>query len=260
MQRVILVVSLILCGLAVYSEEIVEPEEEQATYFFVPELVADPTVDLNQPDEGLYPLDWFVGEWMCVQNYQGGIYEWRYETIDRDEYFSNDYIKISCVDGSYLVEQSITLTDRDGRPYVKQRKGELKGGRMYWASGQSFPEIIFFATNARYTFRVYEDQTILQMLAGEWEDARYQQKELYYESKVNDSGVRIRSEPNLNGEVYGKLNKGDKVMRIRKSATPEVIDGESWYWYKVESKGYPDGWIYGKYLDIDTSSSPYHER
>ena len=90
MQRVILVVSLILCGLAVYSEEIVEPEEEQATYFFVPELVADPTVDLNQPDEGLYPLDWFVGEWMCVQNYQGGIYEWRYETIDRDEYFAND--------------------------------------------------------------------------------------------------------------------------------------------------------------------------
>ncbi|MCI6664004.1 MAG: SH3 domain-containing protein [Treponema sp.] len=254
MQRFILVVLLILSGLTVYSEEIIEPEEEHATYFFVPELVADPTVDLK------YPLDWFVGEWMCVQNYRGDIYEWRYETTDRDEYFSNDYIKISCVDGTYVVKQSITMTDRDGKPFVRLREGELKGGRLYWASGQSFPEVIFFATDGRYTFDVGENQTILQELAGEWEEALYQQKELYYGSKVNDSGVRIRSEPNLNGEVYGKLNKGDKVMSIEKSVTPEVIDGESWYWYKVKSKNFSEGWVYGKYLDIDTSSSPYHEK
>ena len=197
---------------------------------------------------------------MCVQNYRGDIYEWRYETTDRDEYFSNDYIKISCVDGTYVVKQSITMTDRDGKPFVRLREGELKGGRLYWASGQSFPEVIFFATDGRYTFDVGENQTILQELAGEWEEALYQQKELYYGSKVNDSGVRIRSEPNLNGEVYGKLNKGDKVMSIEKSGTPEVIDGESWYWYKVKSKNFSEGWVYGKYLDIDTSSSPYHEK
>lgn len=28
------------------------------------------------------------------------------------------------------------------------------------------------------------------------------------------------------------------------------IDGEQWYWYLVDADSYPDGWVYGKYLDI----------
>ena len=29
------------------------------------------------------------------------------------------------------------------------------------------------------------------------------------------------------------------------------INGEYWYWYKVDYPSLPDGWVYGKYLDIE---------
>ena len=68
---------------------------------------------------------------------------------------------------------------------------------------------------------------------------------------VNDSRVRIRTEPNLNSNVWGYMNKNYKVIIKDKSAEAFTIDNETWYWYKVESKIYPDGWVYGKYLDIE---------
>ena len=68
---------------------------------------------------------------------------------------------------------------------------------------------------------------------------------------LNDSHVRLRVKPNLSCDTWGFLNKGDAVKIKDKSEEPFIIDGESWYWYKVESKNYPDGWVYGKYLDIE---------
>lgn len=67
---------------------------------------------------------------------------------------------------------------------------------------------------------------------------------------LNDSQVRLRTKPSLDCEVWALLDAGYQVRIKDKSAKPQTIDGESWYWYKVESKGYPDGWVYGKYLDI----------
>ena len=67
---------------------------------------------------------------------------------------------------------------------------------------------------------------------------------------LNDSKVRLRTKPNLDCDVWTLLDSGYQVKIKDKSTEPQTIDGESWYWYKVESKGYPDGWIYGKYLDI----------
>lgn len=67
----------------------------------------------------------------------------------------------------------------------------------------------------------------------------------------NDNRVRIRAEPNLNCETLGFLNKGDKVYIKNHSEKKQTIDNESWYWYKVDNQDYPDGWVYGKYLDIE---------
>ena len=67
---------------------------------------------------------------------------------------------------------------------------------------------------------------------------------------LNDSRVRLRVKPNLSCDTWGFLNKGDAVKIKDKSEEPFIIDGESWYWYKVETDDYPDGWVYGKYLDI----------
>ena len=68
---------------------------------------------------------------------------------------------------------------------------------------------------------------------------------------INDSNVRLRVKPNLECETWTKLQKGTKVKIKDKSAEPYEIDGESWYWYRVDAENLPDGWVYGKYLDIE---------
>lgn len=68
---------------------------------------------------------------------------------------------------------------------------------------------------------------------------------------LNDSRVRLRTEPNLACKTLCYLTKGDAIKITDRSDEKYEIDGESWYWYKVESGSYPEGWVYGKYLDIE---------
>lgn len=69
--------------------------------------------------------------------------------------------------------------------------------------------------------------------------------------KINDTRVRLRSEPNLESETLSYFYEGSKVRILDQTDKPYEIDGESYYWYKVESGTYPVGWVYGKYLDIE---------
>jgi len=69
-------------------------------------------------------------------------------------------------------------------------------------------------------------------------------------AKVNDSRVRLRTKPNLKSKTWKLLEKGTSVKIKDISASKEKIDGESFYWYKVDIENEPDGWVYGKYLDI----------
>ena len=75
--------------------------------------------------------------------------------------------------------------------------------------------------------------------------------DVLYNATVNDFRVRLRSEPNLNCETLSYFYTGDKVKIIDQTDEPYEIDGESHYWYKVESGTYPVGWVFGKYLDIE---------
>ena len=68
---------------------------------------------------------------------------------------------------------------------------------------------------------------------------------------INDSRVRLRVKPNLTCDTWALLDKGLPVKIKDKSKDKFEIDGESWYWYKVDNPNYPDGWVYGKYLDIE---------
>ena len=47
------------------------------------------------------------------------------------------------------------------------------------------------------------------------------------------------------------LEKGDAVKIVDRSDEKFEIDGESWYWYEVETTDEQTGWVYGKYLDIE---------
>lgn len=68
---------------------------------------------------------------------------------------------------------------------------------------------------------------------------------------INDSNVRLRVKPNLTCDTWALLDKGLPVKIKDKSKEKFEIDGESYYWYKVDNPNYPDGWVYGKYLDIE---------
>lgn len=75
--------------------------------------------------------------------------------------------------------------------------------------------------------------------------------DVLYNATVNDLRVRLRSEPNLESQTLSYFYTGDDVKIIAQSDEKYEIDGESWYWYKVESGSYPVGLVYGKYLDIE---------
>ena len=72
-----------------------------------------------------------------------------------------------------------------------------------------------------------------------------------YKGVINDFRVRVRTEPNLEGEILSLYYEGDTVEVLDRSDEKYEIDGESWHWYKVRSGSYPEGWVYGKYLDIE---------
>ena len=74
---------------------------------------------------------------------------------------------------------------------------------------------------------------------------------IVFDGVINDTRVRLRSKPNLNSEVLGFFNRGDKLKVVDWSNEKQKIGEMEAYWYKVESKNYPDGWVYGKYLDIE---------
>jgi uncharacterized protein YgiM (DUF1202 family) len=64
---------------------------------------------------------------------------------------------------------------------------------------------------------------------------------------VNDSNVRIRTAPNTNGTILGKLQTGTNVDIIKKSEISRA-DGVDNYWYQIQTEGYPICWIFGEYV------------
>jgi|GEM_PF-7093804 len=50
-------------------------------------------------------------------------------------------------------------------------------------------------------------------------------------AELNDTRVRVRTEPNLSCDNWGYVNKNDLVIIKDKSYDKFEIDGENWYWY-----------------------------
>lgn len=67
---------------------------------------------------------------------------------------------------------------------------------------------------------------------------------------VTDDSVRIRSQPNLDGEVLGVLPK-DTIGEVLAESHLRRVNGEMYPWYKVKTIDGTTGWVYGKYLSGD---------
>jgi hypothetical protein len=62
-----------------------------------------------------------------------------------------------------------------------------------------------------------------------------------------DSPVNIRSEPNTNSKIIGKLNLHDKIKVIETTEQKQIIDGINQFWYKIEYNNII-GYIWGGYI------------
>ena len=80
---------------------------------------------------------------------------------------------------------------------------------------------------------------------------------IIYDATLNDTRVRLRSEPNLSCDTLGYLEKGNVVKIVDRTDDKFEIDGENWYWYQVETTDEQTGWVYGKYLDIEECVEEY---
>jgi uncharacterized protein YgiM (DUF1202 family) len=67
---------------------------------------------------------------------------------------------------------------------------------------------------------------------------------------LNDSQVRLRDSPGIEGKILYKLSKGEIVRILDKSKKQETINGTTSFWYQVEDWDRLEGWVFGKYLDI----------
>lgn len=67
---------------------------------------------------------------------------------------------------------------------------------------------------------------------------------------INDTQVRLRSAPNLESEVLGFLNTGDKVIIFERTTKEQQVDIMKNYWYKVQQEDSSEGWVYGAFIDF----------
>jgi len=114
----------------------------------------------------------------------------------------------------------------------------------------------FSHDNYQYSITIVDDDEII------FDDFGYPKNTRFYRisgpakipiknAVINDNRVRLRVKPNLTCDTWALLDKGLPVKIKDKSKEKFEIDGEKWYWYKVDHPDYPDGWVYGKYLDIE---------
>jgi hypothetical protein len=89
------------------------------------------------------------------------------------------------------------------------------------------------------------------LIKHSWEAAFLDECRIIYDSYITDTRVRIRSEPNLRGEVLGYGDKNEAVKILDRSDEKERIDGLEDYWYHVKKADDLTGWMYGAYLSKD---------
>jgi hypothetical protein len=67
---------------------------------------------------------------------------------------------------------------------------------------------------------------------------------------LNDSEVRVRGKPNLEGTPIGALQKGQHVVILDETEDKMQIGDMEAKWYKIETEEGLIGWSYGYFIDI----------
>jgi hypothetical protein len=86
------------------------------------------------------------------------------------------------------------------------------------------------------------------------QDMNIQEQETNIVGVVNDSRVRIRKEPNLDGENIGYLNKDQIVFILDETLESMKIGKMDSVWFKIRTLDGIEGWSYGYFIDPDIDS------
>jgi hypothetical protein len=73
---------------------------------------------------------------------------------------------------------------------------------------------------------------------------------LWWQGKLNESNVRIRALPNLNGDIIGSINKGTTVTILETTPEKMKIDKMEAPWFLVRTWEGVQGWVFGAFVDI----------
>jgi len=76
---------------------------------------------------------------------------------------------------------------------------------------------------------------------------------------VKSSYVRLRSEPNLNGEGKGFLQQGESVQVIEISDHMDEFGDKIDNWYKVKTADGTEAWTFGAFLDFPESAYVWYD-
>ena len=108
---------------------------------------------------------------------------------------------------------------------VKQKKGELKMKNKF------FITFILLIIIIQFGYPNPNDRAYIL------------QPGYYY---ILADGVRIRSQPNLNGDVIGRLSVNSRIniISFAEMETYQIIDGVSAYWYEIKYDNIT-GYIWG---------------
>ena len=176
-------------------------------------------------------------------------------TFDDQTAYKEDYVEVSA-DGKYIkiFASSGYLSGHIDESLV-EKYPELDDGAYYFIY-EIVPDNTPYENTEVLDFRYDLDVNEEILIKSEFKDysafnVKNKEASEIEQGIINDSSVRLRTEPSSDSSIILLLEKGDKVSIIRKWNYKESIDGESWYWYEVETSDGKTGWVYGKYLDIE---------
>ena len=74
----------------------------------------------------------------------------------------------------------------------------------------------------------------------------------YPPMKINDSGVRLRENPGLDGKIIRTLTKGECVTML----SYRLYENDKFRWINVKTNT-GEGWVYGEFVSLVEANIPY---
>ena len=78
-------------------------------------------------------------------------------------------------------------------------------------------------------------------------------EDFVYFGIANNTGISVRKKPDINSELYGKINSGDLVEVSKRTLKKYIINGVEDYWIYIKVRDNPDnyceGWIFMPFVN-----------